>query len=344
MGLQETHQNSCCSAKTIVSGSGKVHTEEPSVPDFYDSAPDHGTSSNNRQDDFYDSAPDHATSSNNRQDDSHLGLPGTDSCVLPLVNKLSTPLSSTQTPVPTKLTQSFVDPSPLPSMRKRQLRGAARQANRMDMFQERLARMKADEEDESADKEHVSAPQSPARSSTSPARSSTYSPTENRETLQSSDIHIPSSKTSCPERSACSASSPEGSAEASSFDMVMSSADMGFSDELELWVETKISPGWCIESTHAEELNDSDWRSSCQTSTLYRSWDDFEALMQTDLHGMSISEAFSLLGVSENATCTQISSAFRHCSRSCHPDKVGSSSEEFQQLAVAYHVALNSKS
>jgi len=218
-------------------------------------------------------------------------------------------------------------------MRKRQLRGAARQANRMDMFQERLARMKPDKEDECAPQSPASSSTAPA-CSTSPARSSTYSPTENQETLQSSDIHIPSSKTSCPDHSAA----------ASSFDMVMSTAETGFSDELELWVETKISPGWCIESTHAEDLNGSDWRNSCQTSTLYRRWDDFEALMQTDLNDMSTSEAFSLLGVSEDATCTQISSAFRHCSRSCHPDKVGSSSEEFQKLSVAYQVALNAKS
>jgi len=114
--------------------------------------------------------------------------------------------------------------------------------------------------------------------------------------------------------------------------------------EFEIWVETDLQASWCLEDTGGD--GGSQWRESCQTASLRRRWEEFEALGHSGLvsaQTMSLEQALGILGLPEGASAAQLASAFRSLSRTCHPDKVGPS-EEFDALVAAYHLAHKSLS
>lgn len=109
--------------------------------------------------------------------------------------------------------------------------------------------------------------------------------------------------------------------------------------EFEIWVETDLQASWCLEDTGSGDAPQ--WRGSCQTASLRRRWEEFEALGQSGALGtqdLTVKEALELLGLPQTATGAQLSSAFRSQSRHCHPDKVGPSAA-FDMLVAAYQVA-----
>lgn len=119
--------------------------------------------------------------------------------------------------------------------------------------------------------------------------------------------------------------------------------------DFEIWVETDIQPSWCL------DVGDGDaghWRGACQTASLRRKWEEFEALGQQVIPGItdiSMREALELLGLPEDLDLGQVqeqaASAFRQQSRSCHPDKNGGAdSDKFQALVAAYQVIQRSAS
>jgi hypothetical protein len=105
------------------------------------------------------------------------------------------------------------------------------------------------------------------------------------------------------------------------------------SPEYELWVETELDAEWCIDGD-----SEHNWRQKCQTATLTRRWEDFEALGKSTGPTLTLPEALKILGIFE-ASDKSIASAFRRRSRECHPDRRGSN-EEFNDLVVAYKTAL----
>jgi len=107
--------------------------------------------------------------------------------------------------------------------------------------------------------------------------------------------------------------------------------------DFELWVETDLSVGWCLESGAGCQ----GWKDRCSTATVRRRWEEFEALgKSSSLEGMSLREALAVLGLEEGATAGSVASTFRQLCRKCHPDKVGGDGAEgFNRLAEAYQVA-----
>lgn len=113
--------------------------------------------------------------------------------------------------------------------------------------------------------------------------------------------------------------------------------------DFEIWVETDINPAWCLD---IDDNDSGNWRKDCQTASLRRNWDEFEALGQQVIPGImeiSVREALELLGLPGDADLAQVQEqakrAFRQQSRNCHPDKNGgATSDKFQALVAAYQV------
>lgn len=109
--------------------------------------------------------------------------------------------------------------------------------------------------------------------------------------------------------------------------------------EFELWVETKIDAGWCLEDDrNAENV---DWQKVCSTSTMKRSWVEFEALAKI-VEQPSYRPALEQLGLSQEASVSNsdVSAAFRRLAKERHPDK-GGSREAFAKLVDARRAALD---
>jgi len=121
--------------------------------------------------------------------------------------------------------------------------------------------------------------------------------------------------------------------------------------EFELWVETDIDAAWCLPGNEAEANQDTaidaTWRQDCTTSTMRRSWEDFERLGKPGNHvgDRTLQEAFDKLGLrlTDELDAKKAASAFRRLSLTCHPDKVTTPNktrceESFDALVSAYQV------
>eukprot|EP00746_Dinoflagellata_sp_MGD_P137263 gnl/MRDRNA2_/MRDRNA2_71081_c0_seq1.p1 gnl/MRDRNA2_/MRDRNA2_71081_c0~~gnl/MRDRNA2_/MRDRNA2_71081_c0_seq1.p1 ORF type:complete len:218 (+),score=55.00 gnl/MRDRNA2_/MRDRNA2_71081_c0_seq1:205-858(+) len=113
-------------------------------------------------------------------------------------------------------------------------------------------------------------------------------------------------------------------------------------DEFELWVETDLDAGWCLENNgnrNAAQVstNKIDWRSECATSTIKRRWCEFEELAKVvDRQDLQQCEGFVALGLSHltEISAANVDAAFRRLALEQHPDK-GGSMEAFQALVNA---------
>lgn len=109
--------------------------------------------------------------------------------------------------------------------------------------------------------------------------------------------------------------------------------------EFELWVETDLDAGWCLEDDRIAP--NKDWQRGCSTSTLRRSWAEFEMLAKVKDHRSSQPiEALEELGLSREAPVSNsnVGAAFRRLARERHPDK-GGSMEAFTTLVEARRAA-----
>jgi hypothetical protein len=112
-------------------------------------------------------------------------------------------------------------------------------------------------------------------------------------------------------------------------------------EEFELWVETDLDAGWCLDTDNVNQDGKADWRSGCSTSTITRRWCEFEELAKmVDLQDFQHSEGLEELGLSKDAeiSTSNVDAAFRRLARERHPDK-GGSMESFQALVNARHAA-----
>merc|ERR1719215_882441 len=122
--------------------------------------------------------------------------------------------------------------------------------------------------------------------------------------------------------------------------------------EFELWVETDIDAAWCLpgdeDGANQAAVGDTMWRQDCTTSTMRRTWDDFELLDKPSkrVGDFALQEAMKKLGLplTDDVDAEKVASAFRHLSLTCHPDKVTAHDktqcvEDFHDIVSAYHVA-----
>lgn len=123
--------------------------------------------------------------------------------------------------------------------------------------------------------------------------------------------------------------------------------------EFELWVEADIQAEWCLPDVR-EEANGDKWQDHCNTSTVKRTWQDFEAMDQMAKPSYehcrrqapapdekAVKEGLELLGLSEDASPSTIDAAFRRHARTCHPDSCSQgSTEAFDRLVTARRCAV----
>lgn len=123
--------------------------------------------------------------------------------------------------------------------------------------------------------------------------------------------------------------------------------------EFELWVETELEAAWCLEDS---STGPGPWRGVCQTSTVRRRWEEFEALGGVRHSGLRPGErcgevawsaacpegsacstvaSLSTLGLPGDADEAQVRAAFRRCFLTSHPDK-GGSVDAFNNVLKAY--------
>lgn len=138
----------------------------------------------------------------------------------------------------------------------------------------------------------------------------------------------------------------------------------GDEPEFELWVETELEAAWCLEDNDGKDAKKESWKESCQTSTVTRRWDEFEALGEPEARrrpggkrqsvaarfagleqrrkGPTAVEAAHLrvLGLEESESWPpdeeEVRAAFKRRSVQCHPDK-GGSADEFSAIVAAYN-------
>ncbi|CAE8603922.1 unnamed protein product [Polarella glacialis] len=126
--------------------------------------------------------------------------------------------------------------------------------------------------------------------------------------------------------------------------------------DFEVWVETDLEASWCLEGAEKETQ---DWRGECQTSSILRTWDEFEALLEQkkgpnatgsrSSTGLLNSQAWravcpkqalaslKVLGLPEGSSEEQVRAAFRRLCLASHPDK-GGSNAKFEAVLDAYRV------
>ena len=122
--------------------------------------------------------------------------------------------------------------------------------------------------------------------------------------------------------------------------------------EFELWVETDIDTAWCLpgdeSGANQAAAADAMWRQDCTTSTIRRTWADFELLDKPSkrVGDITLQEAMGKLGLplTDEVDAEKVASAFRRLSLTCHPDKVTMPDkthcvERFNAIVSAYQVA-----
>jgi len=122
--------------------------------------------------------------------------------------------------------------------------------------------------------------------------------------------------------------------------------------EFKLWVETDIDVAWCLPGdecgANQAAASDAMWRQNCTTSTMRRTWENFELLDKPSKHvcDIALQEAMGKLGLplTDEVDAEKVASAFRRLSLTCHLDKVTTPDktqcmERFNAIVSAYHVA-----
>lgn len=159
--------------------------------------------------------------------------------------------------------------------------------------------------------------------------------------VDSKDASLSPHEDSIKQRSASSITSSTASSTASS-----PRESLGL--DFELWVETDLDPAWCLEGSRQQDQPCADqqdqpcadkqpqqhacdsWRTSCTTSTITRSWDEFEKLSRpaaclaagvAPVDAEAKRACFEALGLAEDATSADLARAFRQKALLCHPDK-----------------------
>merc|ERR1712008_543778 len=92
---------------------------------------------------------------------------------------------------------------------------------------------------------------------------------------------------------------------------------------------------------------DATWRQDCTTSTVRRSWEDFEVLSKpgNQIGDSTLQEALDKLGLrlTDDVDAKKAASAFRRLSLTCHPDKASTPNktrreDSFDALVSAHQV------